>query len=307
MRQGRPLLNIKQVAYFISVAQTGSLSAAAREHGISVQAMSKAMSDLEKETIHPLFVRSHHGVALTPFGREFCGKAELVQHEFHDLENFIGSMREKESQIKAMLCAPVFLNNAKARAKIESFIHGYLNLDAEVSIGKEHEGLAQLREGTVDALITIGMFEREGLDCLRMGTVPTGICVAKNHPLASRDEVTIDEVARYPIIFSENFDHSDGSIMNTYRKERDDFNVVPLNFTRPFEACKIFYTEHSVSFMALVAALGEMMPFSVMIPIAEKDHRPIPICLVTLSDRKTTAYLKMEQMFTNEKIVASET
>ena len=293
-------MNINQVTYFTSVARAGSLSAAAREHSISVQAMSKAMSDLERETAKPLFARSHNGVTLTPFGEEFYEKAELVRREFSDLENFVSSMHEKESQIKTMLCAPVFLNNAKARMKMESFIHGYLGLDAEVTIGKEEDGVAQLREGAVDALITIGAVEREGLDCLCMGTAPTGICVAKNHPLANCDEVTLDEVARYPIIFSENFDRFDGSIMNTYRRERDDFNLAPLSFSKPFEACKTFYIDHSVAFMALVTALGEMMPFSVMVPIAKEDHRPIPICLVTLSDRKTAAYLKMEQMFTSK-------
>lgn len=290
-------MNIKHIAYFTSVARSGSLSAAAREHDISVQAMSKAMSDLEKETVRPLFIRSHQGVSLTPFGKDFYERAELVCREFNDLENFVTSMSEKESQIKAMLCAPAFLNNAKARAKIEAFIHGNLNIDAEVSIGQEEEGVSLLREETVDALITIGTIEREGLDCVCMGTAPTGVCVAKNHPLASRDAVTIDEVAQYPIVFSANFDQSEGSIMNSYRRDRDDFNVVTFSHSNPFDACKAFYIDHSVSFMVLVGALGEMMPFSVMIPIAEEDHKPIPICLVTLSDRKTSAYLKIEELF----------
>lgn len=289
-------MNIKQVAYFTSVAQSGSLSAAAREHGISVQAISKAMSDLEKETVQPLFVRSHQGVTLTPFGNEFYEKASLVRREFCNLENFARSMREKESQIKVMLCAPIFLSNVKAQTKMESFIRGYLNIDAEITIGKEEAGILLLREEAVDALVTIGTIQRAGLDCVRMGTVPTGICVAKNHPLARKDAVTIDEVVRYPIIFSENFDHSDWSVMNSYRKDRDDFNTVNLNLSNLLESCKTFYIDHSVSFMASVAALSEMIPFSVMIPIAEEDHKPIPICLVTLSDRKTAAYLKIEEM-----------
>ncbi|MFR4803242.1 MAG: LysR family transcriptional regulator [Eggerthellaceae bacterium] len=52
------------------VANRGSLSSAAREHGISVQAVSKSMADLEFEFERTC--RSHHqGIELTPLGGAF--------------------------------------------------------------------------------------------------------------------------------------------------------------------------------------------------------------------------------------------
>lgn len=42
-------MDIKQIRYFVLVYDSGSLSAAAKEEGKTVQAVSKAIADLEKE------------------------------------------------------------------------------------------------------------------------------------------------------------------------------------------------------------------------------------------------------------------
>mgnify|MGYP002271203767 FL=1 len=58
-------LNIKQVRYFVAVFQSGSLSAAAKEQYVTVQAVSKAIADLERELKNELFVRESRGVHST--------------------------------------------------------------------------------------------------------------------------------------------------------------------------------------------------------------------------------------------------
>lgn len=42
-------MNINQVKYFVTVYEQGSISTAARGHNVSAQAVSKAISDLERE------------------------------------------------------------------------------------------------------------------------------------------------------------------------------------------------------------------------------------------------------------------
>ena len=44
-------MNIQQLRYFCSVMQTGTFSGAAREEGVSVQAVSKALAALEEADI----------------------------------------------------------------------------------------------------------------------------------------------------------------------------------------------------------------------------------------------------------------
>ena len=81
-------LNIKQVRYFVAVFQSGSLSAAAKEQYVTVQAVSKAIADLERELKNELFVRESRGVHPTLFGKAFYVKAEPVLRSFDELEAF---------------------------------------------------------------------------------------------------------------------------------------------------------------------------------------------------------------------------
>ena len=50
-------MNLKQLPYFVSIAETGSLSAAARRSGVSQPAISNYLQELERELQITLFRR----------------------------------------------------------------------------------------------------------------------------------------------------------------------------------------------------------------------------------------------------------
>ena len=141
-------MNIKQIKYFVSVANRGSLSSAAREHGISVQAVSKSMADLESEFGENLFDRSHQGIVLTPLGKAFLKKATEVDSSFRELELISESCDEKPVKLRLFLVAPAFCNNAKARANMAAFFDKHLHARTETSIGTGEAGLDALRAGS---------------------------------------------------------------------------------------------------------------------------------------------------------------
>lgn len=286
-------MNIKQVNYFITVAELGSFSSAAREYGISVQAMSKAMTDLEREFCSDLFVRNHQGIQLTPLGEAFREKAEPVSRDFHELEQMGEAQALEGSKLKIFLCAPSFCRNAKARANMAAFFDKYLDTQTEVSIGTGEQGVEALRTGACDALITIGPYRHPDFDCFSAGTVPAGICMAKNHPLASLDVVSLQDLAPYPVLSSKAFDHFNDSILVIYRKEGMPSPIVEPPY---YDMPRQFYLKHGVCFMVNIAPLGEMMPRSVMKPIAAEDAKAIPICLITLKDQKSHAYRRLETL-----------
>lgn len=89
-------LNIKQLRYLSAVVRHGSLSAAAKEQYVTVQAISKAIGDLERELGRSLFVRESRGVHPTPFGNAFYQKTEPVLRDFDDLEAFALNYEENQ-------------------------------------------------------------------------------------------------------------------------------------------------------------------------------------------------------------------
>jgi DNA-binding transcriptional LysR family regulator len=67
-----------QLRYFVTVAEEGQITRAARKLHIAQPALSQALAQLESEIDIELFVRHPRGVTLTPAGRAFLVKARAA-------------------------------------------------------------------------------------------------------------------------------------------------------------------------------------------------------------------------------------
>lgn len=92
-------MNDKQIAAFISVAECGSFSAAARKQYISPQAMIQQIDLLEHEVGVQLLKRTHRGVALTRAGNRFYQGMLLLSEEMRTLLDDIRSTDKKSLRI----------------------------------------------------------------------------------------------------------------------------------------------------------------------------------------------------------------
>lgn len=253
------------------------------------------MADLEHGLPCELFIKTHRGVTLTPFGESFLVKARSVCVSFDELES-MAQPSSLTSKLNLFLCSPTFFRNGKARADMATFIHNQLGIETEISIGTVEQGIERLQNGECDALITIGILDRDGFDCVPLGTVPTGICMAKDHPLAHQSSVTIEDTKPYLMYSSIRFDHFNESILCMYQKAGNTFNVVEPKPFNPLKLYHLFFKEQCLGFSAYIAHLGDLLPGTVMIPVAPEDALPIPVCFITLTDKKTTAYLRVQHL-----------
>ena len=160
-------LNIKQVRYFVAVFQSGSLSAAAKEQYVTVQAVSKAIADLERELKNELFVRESRGVHPTLFGKAFYVKAEPVLRSFDELEAFAHRRRSAESPLLRLgLCASPLYGYEQACASIASFVYKNSGIETSIRLEAGLRGFGALQAGHLDALIVVGACRHPDMDCL---------------------------------------------------------------------------------------------------------------------------------------------
>jgi DNA-binding transcriptional LysR family regulator len=75
------------LGFFVALAQAGSLSAAAREQGISAAAVSRHLGQMEARLGIALVNRTTRRMSLTPEGEVYLEHARKVQREIDDLEN----------------------------------------------------------------------------------------------------------------------------------------------------------------------------------------------------------------------------
>ena len=85
-------MDIRQLRYLSSAARSGSLTHAAKEHRVSVQAVSKGVADLEREVGTPLLTRDNRGVRPTALGRAFLERTRDVLEGFSALQAFVANI-----------------------------------------------------------------------------------------------------------------------------------------------------------------------------------------------------------------------
>ena len=82
-------MNLKQLEYFVQVAELGSFSKAAGVLDIAQPALSRQVRSLETELSQQLFLRNGRGVALTDAGKRLFDHSvavlQLVEHAREDL------------------------------------------------------------------------------------------------------------------------------------------------------------------------------------------------------------------------------
>ena len=72
------MMTLRQIRYFVAVAEAGSVSGAAAAIGISQSAITEALKALEAETGAGLLDRHAKGVALTYQGHQFLRHARSI-------------------------------------------------------------------------------------------------------------------------------------------------------------------------------------------------------------------------------------
>src|SRR5262245_16695156 len=145
-------VKLNQVEEFVSIADAGSIRAAARARGVSQPAVTKNLKALERELGASLVQRTARGIDLTPFGQLFLTRARNVCRELErSRAELAQEMAGKAGEVvvgSGPGVGALLLPPAIARLYRQS-------PDAEVRIveGMPHATLPRVRDGSFDLAI----------------------------------------------------------------------------------------------------------------------------------------------------------
>jgi len=177
-------ISLDQLRAFITAADTGSFSAAARRLGRAQSAVSQSIANLEAQIGMPLFDRQGRYPLLTEQGRQLLGDARTVSGGIDALKARAKGMAaglEPELSVVLDVMFPMQALTAAASAFLESFPLTPLRLYVE-AVGAVPQAVMDGRcgLGVMGSIpLTIPGLAREALRSVRMMTV-----VAPSHPLA---------------------------------------------------------------------------------------------------------------------------
>lgn len=200
-------MNLFYLRYFVTLARVKHYTRAAEQLCITQPSLSHAISQLENELGVPLFEKSGRNTTLTRFGEEFLVCAE---HTLSTLDAGVSSIR-KSARGEGLIRLG-FLRTLGVEF-IPRLAAGFLKKNAKLDIHFTfHTGVTQhLLEGLAarkyDLIFCSEPLEKENLTVIPIQKQDLVLITPKDHPLASRNDIDLEETLLYPHIF---FDKSSG-------------------------------------------------------------------------------------------------
>ena len=220
-------MTLQQLRYVIEVAKTGSMNVAAKQLFVSQPSLSMAISELENDVHISIFERTTKGVVITAEGEEFLGYARQIINQVELLEDkYIeaGQIKKKfgVSAQHYSFAVKAFVEMVKGfdMDKYEFAIREARTHDVihDVVTGKSEIGILYTNEFNEKVLNKI--FKDNQLEFVHLFTCEGYAYLWKNHPLAGKKVIALEELQDYPCLSFEQGDNNSfyfaEEILSTY-------------------------------------------------------------------------------------------
>ncbi|UVE19681.1 LysR family transcriptional regulator [Pseudomonas sp. LS44] len=181
---------------FIQIAESPSLTQGARRAFLSPAAASARIKALEGQLGSRLLYRDNRGVELTPAGQLLLQHARLILRQVDYLKSeFTEHGADKAGHIR------IFANTTAVTEFLPEVLAGFLGERPGVTIDLQEKStrdiVRSVLDGSSDLGIIAGPVAAGGLQVLHFSTDRLVLAVPKNHPLAQRSQVTLQDTLQY--------------------------------------------------------------------------------------------------------------
>lgn len=207
-------MTLQQLKYAVTVAECGTISAAAEKLFISQPSLTTAIRELESEMGVTIFSRTNRGVIVSREGEEFLGYARQILSQAQLLQERFSGREQGEKRFA--VSSQHFNFTVLAFSRLVQNFRGprYSFHFRETTTYEVLEDVSQLRsEVGILALnednerFLRRMFGKLGLEFTELKRVQAELFVSAEHPLAGRRFVTVEDVSPYPCITFEQGEH----------------------------------------------------------------------------------------------------
>jgi DNA-binding transcriptional LysR family regulator len=186
-------MELRQLRYFVAVAEEANISRAAQKIFLTQPALSRQIKALEEEIGQCLLERQAHSVRLTPVGEALLREArDLIERADQVLER----VRSAGRDVRLRVGYAPSLAAGMLSAAVENFTQAHPNARVELLDLATKEMLTGLESGKLDVAVTVGQpRETRGLLWRTLRRATWQLAVNRNHRLAQRAAITPVEVA----------------------------------------------------------------------------------------------------------------
>lgn len=190
-------LAVRDVEYFLEVAEVGQLAQAASNLDLTPAALSKSIRRLEDELGLRLFERSGQGMQLTTFGTTFLAHARRIRAGHDEALRHASDVRTGRAGLLRIGTSVAMLETvvAPALAKLQPRRPA---MRAQVSVAASDVMVERLRQGQVDvAVVPTYDAVSPGLKQTVVGHDSLVPVVRENHPLLALRRLRLGDLSGY--------------------------------------------------------------------------------------------------------------
>ncbi|MEP1520662.1 LysR family transcriptional regulator [Ascidiaceihabitans sp.] len=191
---------LRQLEYFVSVGEQGSIAQASAMVNVSSPSISAAITQLEAEFGLPLFVRKHaHGLRLTQAGRQFMDQARRVLNEAEGLNRLAGTISGNVQGPLNVGCLLTFV-----QVLLPAIRRRFQDAHPDVQVSQfecDQETLIEkLRCAEIDVALTYDLEIPPDLEFIPVRSLPLYAVVSGYHPLADHKSISVKMLANHPMV-----------------------------------------------------------------------------------------------------------
>lgn len=189
----------QQLEYFQVVANLQHMTRAAEALSISQPALSRSISRLEEELGVHLFERQGRTIGLNRYGRLFLQRVNRILKEYQEGRQEILNLVNPEFGEVSLGFLHTF-GSQIIPDLVVSFRSLYPDVRFQLNENKTQLLLDQLESGEIDLCMASPLESRLQIQWVDLRSEELFVFVPKNHPLASRKEILLEEIANESLI-----------------------------------------------------------------------------------------------------------
>ena len=194
-----PRFSLRQLQYFVAIADSATLSAAAIRLHVSQPTLSQALTDLERALKVQLCVRRRaHGITLTPSGTQVLRQARQLLRQAEDLH----SAAAGDGPLTGSLSVGCYVTFAPT--VLPPLLQGFASVHPEVTIDftEDTQDVLQQRllSGELDIAILYDMELLPELARTVLYTVRPHILLPTDHSMADHPAISLKDLEPEPMV-----------------------------------------------------------------------------------------------------------
>lgn len=191
--------NLRQLEVFTAVMRRNSISEAARELGVTQPAVSKVLRHTEEALGYPLFERISGGIFPTPEARALFAETEPICSGIANLRQLANDLRETRVGHLHLAAVPAFGLHLVPEVLAE-FKADRPDVRLELAVRPSRDIAELARTQRIDLGVVHFTEENPLIQAEIIGSGSIVCVMPKDHPLASRKELTPADLADVPVI-----------------------------------------------------------------------------------------------------------